>query len=102
MYFLLATKYYTNKKGKKRRLKYRNQHIKVVSELVKSGNIIYGVAILNKKKEWVGSCDICSFTSKKDMKSWIKEDPYTIHKIWKKIKITQVELGKPFESNTRN
>lgn len=85
-----------DKNALKRRLAVRAEHIALGNKLKKQGNILYGVAILNKNKKMIGSIYICNFPSRKKLNKWLEKEPYIIGNVWKKIEIKPCQVGPSF------
>ena len=75
-----------------RRMANRDAHVKSLTELVKSGNIISAGAITNEKGEMIGSSIHAHFDDRNQLDEWLKQEPYVIGEVWADIDIKTVNL----------
>ncbi|WP_028776587.1 YciI family protein [Shimazuella kribbensis] len=80
-----------------RRLKAREDHISLGDKLVKSGNMLFGVALL-KDNKMVGSMVIVDFPTREDLDKWLAIEPYVTGDVWQKIEIKNCQVGPSFIS----
>ncbi len=59
-----------------RRLKVRENHIRVGDQLVKDGNVWFGAAILNQNGDMAGSAFFVDFENEAALHKWLDEEPY--------------------------
>ena len=78
-----------------RRLKARADHIALGDKMVKSGNMLFGVALL-KKNQMIGSMLIVDFPTRKDVDKWLSVEPYVTGDVWQKIEVTPCQVGPSF------
>lgn len=99
MQFLIIGKDGTDEKAKERRLAAREEHIKLGDELVASGNMWYGTALLGDNNEMIGSMLLMDFPSRKELQEWLDKEPYVIGKVWKSIEILKCNVRDPWLFN---
>ena len=87
---------YDYKDRLKRRLEVREQHVTLGDKLRAKGNFLYGVAMLNDKKEMIGSVLIMEYSSRKELDEWLEGEPYMTNKVWEKIEIIPCKVGPTF------
>lgn len=81
-----------------RRMIYRDSHTKRISEARKSGNILFGTALLDEKTgEMMGSCMVVSFPTIEDVHKWVNKDPYTTGGVWKDSYVVGAKVGDAFK-----
>jgi uncharacterized protein YciI len=78
-----------------RRLKARADHIALGDKLVKSGNMLFGVALL-ENNQMIGSMLIVDFPTREDVDKWLSVEPYVTGNVWQKIEITTCQVGPSF------
>ncbi len=79
-----------------RRLKVRNDHVKLGDKLRTEGKALYGVALLSETAKMNGSVYIVDFPSRKELDEWLKIEPYMIGGVWKNIEIVPCSVGPSF------
>jgi hypothetical protein len=94
MHFLLIAYDGTDEHALERRMKFRDEHLKKIRELKKSGNFIYGGAILNDEGKMIGSSVLFEFPDRQALDENLKEEPYIIGGVWHKIEIRPFRLAK--------
>jgi uncharacterized protein len=94
MQFLLTAYDGTDAGAPERRLKVRPEHLEKVEILRKSGEFLFGGAILDDKGQMIGSMIVYEFPDRKALDEWLKEEPYIYGKVWEKINIVPFRLAK--------
>jgi uncharacterized protein YciI len=94
MQFLLTAYDGTDTGALERRLKVRPAHLEKVEILRKSGEFLFGGAILDDKGQMIGSMIVYEFPDRKALDEWLKEEPYIYGKVWEKITIAPFRLAK--------
>ena len=79
-----------------RRLAVRGEHIKLGDKMVESGNMLYGVAILNDEEKMRGSMLVCDFPPREQLDAWLKIEPYVTGNVWQKIEVKPCRVGPSF------
>ena len=99
MQFLVIGKDGKDKLAMERRLAVRKQHLKLGDEMEKSGSRWYGCAMLGDDGKMIGSMAVMDFPSEKELKVWLKREPYVIGKVWKTIEIYKCSVKRPWKFN---
>ena len=99
MQFLIIGREGTDNKAKERRFAARPAHIKLGDELVVSGNMLYGAALLDDNKEMIGSMLVMDFPSEKELQEWLDKEPYITGKVWESVEIKKCNVRDPWQFN---
>jgi uncharacterized protein len=99
MQFLIIGLDGTGKEAKERRLAVRDEHIVLGNELLKSGNMWYGAALLDDRGEMKGSMLMMNFKSEKELNEWLEKEPYVTSKVWEDITIHKCNTRDPWQFN---
>lgn len=94
MQFLLIAYDGTDRDAEKRRLKVRSEHLEKVGVLKRSGEMLFGGAILDDNGKMIGSAIVYDFPDRKSLDERLKDEPYINHGVWKEIKIVPFRLAK--------
>ncbi|MFN8258164.1 MAG: YciI family protein [Bacteroidales bacterium] len=94
MQFLLIAYDGTDEHALERRMKIREEHLRNISELKKSGHFIHGGAILNDEGKMIGSSIVYEFPDRQALDNKLKEEPYIAGGVWQKIEIRPFRLAK--------
>lgn len=79
-----------------RRMKAREAHLNIASEMHQKGKWLYAAAILNDDGKMCGSMIVCEFDSLQALKEeWLDQEPYVVGDVWKNIDIKQAMVA-PF------
>ncbi len=97
MQFLIIGKDGTDEEGKNRRIAARDAHIKLGDELLASGNMWYGAALLNDNNEMIGSMLLMDFTSEQALHDWLDNEPYVTGKVWESVEISKCNVRDPWQ-----
>jgi uncharacterized protein YciI len=92
MQFLLVAYDGTDPGAMQRRLKVREKHLEKIAGLKKSGEFIFGGAILDDDGKMIGSMIVYDFPDRKSLDLALNEEPYIIGKVWEKIEIKPFRL----------
>ncbi|GAA1414304.1 YciI family protein [Catellatospora coxensis] len=79
-----------------RRLAARDAHIALGDQLVASGNMLYGGAMLDEAGQMTGSVLVLDFPSREDVGAWLKIEPYVLGDVWREIDIQPFRVGPSF------
>lgn len=82
-----------------RRQAVREDHIKVGDELLKSGNLWYGAALLHDDGTMKGSMYVMHWNSEAGFKEYMKREPYVVGEVWKDIQIHKSNTRDPWQFN---
>ena len=94
MQFLLTAYDGTDKGAPERRLKVRPEHLEKVEILRKTGEFLFGGAILDDNGQMIGSMIVYEFPDRKALDERLKDEPYIYGKVWEKISIVPFRLAK--------
>lgn len=89
----------TDKDAPARRQAARQNHIQKGDELLASGNLYYGAALLNDDGSMKGSMYVVEFTDKKELQEWLDTEPYVVGEVWKDITIHRSNTRDPWQFN---
>lgn len=94
MQFLLTAYDGTDADALDRRLKVREEHLEKIARLKKSGEFLFGGAILNEAGQMIGSMILYEFPDRQSLDKKLKDEPYITAGVWKKIEIHPFRLAK--------
>ena len=94
MQFLLTAYDGTDTDALDRRLKVREEHLEKIAGLKKTGEFLFGGAILNEAGQMIGSMILYDFPDRQALDKKLKEEPYITEGVWKKIEIHPFRLAK--------
>lgn len=77
-----------------RRMKSREKHLERIDELKKSGNFIFGGAILDDNGKMTGSAVLYEYHDRQALDEALKTEPYITGNVWQKITIHPYRLAK--------
>jgi uncharacterized protein YciI len=95
MQFLLIAYDGTDDGALERRMKVREQHLKNVEMLKKTGEFLFGGAILDDSGKMIGSMIVYDFPDRQSLDEMLKEEVYITGEVWKKIEILPFRHAKP-------
>lgn len=99
MQFLLIGKDGQDEKAMERRLAVREAHIKLGDKMEASGERWYGCAILDDNEKMIGSMAVLNFLSEKELKQYLKIEPYIVGKVWETIEVSKCNVKRPWKFN---
>ena len=94
MNFILTAYDGTDPEAPDRRVKVREQHLKKIGDLKRSGEFLFGGAILDDDGKMVGSMIIYDFPDRNKLDNWLKDEPYITGDVWKKIDIRPFRVAR--------
>jgi len=94
MQFLLIAYDGTDAEAPQRRLKVRGDHLEKIDGLKKTGEFLFGGAILDEAGNMIGSMIVYEFPDRQSLDKKLKEEPYITGGVWKKIEIQPFRLAK--------
>jgi uncharacterized protein len=94
MQFLLLGYDGTDSGAQDRRLKVRQKHLDKISDLRKSGEFLFGGAILNDEGKMIGSMILYELPDRNSLDEILKDEPYILEGVWKKVEIKPFRLAK--------
>ena len=84
----------TDPEALQRRLNVREEHLKRISLLKKSGEFLLGGAILDNNGKMIGSMIVYDFPDRQSLEERLKDEPYLTGKVWGKTEIKPFRLAK--------
>jgi uncharacterized protein YciI len=94
MQFLLLAYDGTDPGAPDRRLKVRQGHLDKIKTLKKSGEFLFGGAILDEEGKMIGSMILYEFPDRKTLDEKLKDEPYFTEGVWEKSEIRPFRLAK--------
>jgi uncharacterized protein YciI len=94
MQFLLLAYDGTDPEALQRRLKVREEHLKRINLLKKSGKFLLGGAIFDNNGKMIGSMIVYDFPDRQSLEERLKDEPYLTGKVWEKTEIKPFRLAK--------
>jgi len=94
MQFLLVAFDGTDPGALERRMKVRPEHLGKIAILKKRSEFLLGGAILDDNEKMIGSMIIYEFPDRAALDRCLKNEPYIVHKVWKKIEIKPFRLAR--------
>jgi uncharacterized protein len=89
----------TDEGASSRRQAVRQDHIKKGDELLASGNLWYGAALLNDDGSMKGSMYVMSFSNENELNEYLQGEPYVVGKVWQDITIYKSNTRDPWQFN---
>ncbi|MGA4543380.1 YciI family protein [Uniformispora flossi] len=83
-----------------RRLAAREAHIKLGDEMVASGRMLFGTAILDDEHRMIGSMLVLDFPSRDELDTWYAVEPYVTGNVWERVDIRPCAVGPSFRGMT--
>lgn len=99
MQFLVIGLDGTDDKAMDRRLAVRDQHIALGDELLASGAMWYGAALLHDDGSMKGSMIMVDFPSEKELDEWLDREPYVVGGVWQDVTIHKCNTRDPWQFN---
>ena len=99
MQFLVIGKDGKDEKAMERRMAVREAHLKLGDEMEASGERWYGCVMLNNDGKMIGSMAVLDFPSEKELKKYLKLEPYVVGKVWKTIEVYKCNVKRPWKFN---
>jgi hypothetical protein len=94
MQYLLLAYDGTDPAAPERRLRVRQEHLDKIKDLKKSGEFLFGGAILDEEGKMIGSMILYEFSGRAVLDDRLKDEPYITAGVWKKIEIRPFRLAK--------
>jgi uncharacterized protein YciI len=89
----------TDDEAPARRQAVRQDHIKRGDDLLVSGNLWYGAALLNDDGSMKGSMYVLSFPNEDELNTYLKTEPYVTGEVWKDITVHKSNTRDPGQFN---
>lgn len=99
MQFLVIGRDGDDEDAMSRRLAVRQEHIKLGDELLASGNMWYGAAIVDDDGNMRGSALFMDFESEDALQEWLKKEPYVTGDVWKSLEVIKCSTRDPWQFN---
>jgi uncharacterized protein YciI len=99
MQFLIIGRDAKDPEAMNRRLAARAAHIALGDELLTSGNMWYGAALLDDDGKMAGSALMMHFNSEEDLQAWLDREPYVTGKVWETVEILKCNTRDPSQFN---
>ena len=87
---------YTDAQALERRMKVRDAHTNLISEMRTKGKILCGLALLDAAEKMIGSVVICNMNNRAEVETWLAAEPYITGKVWEKVEIQDARIGPSF------
>lgn len=94
MQFILTGYDGTDEGALDRRMAARGAHLERIDHLRKSGEFLFGGAILDDSGKMIGSVVLYEFPDRAALDTMLKDEPYITNGVWKKIEIHPFRLAK--------
>jgi uncharacterized protein YciI len=96
MQYIVAGYDGTDEKAMDRRLAVREEHLESVERRFKAREHLYGAAILDDAGKMIGSMMVVDYPSREELDEWLKNEPYVVGDVWRKIEITPCKVAPLF------
>ncbi len=93
MQFLLVAYDGTDPGALERRMKVRQEHLEKIALLKKTGELVFGGAILDNDGRMIGSMVVYEFPDREALENRLREEPYITGGVWQKIEIHPYRLA---------
>lgn len=93
MQFILIAYDGTDPGAPARRIKVRELHLEGARKLKKSGNLIWGGALLDENQNMKGSVVVYEYESREELDDMLREEPYITGNVWQRIDIQIFKLA---------
>jgi uncharacterized protein len=77
-----------------RRMRVREEHLRKIEELKKTGEFLFGGAILDDNGKMIGSMIVYEFPDRQALDERLRDEVYITHDVWKKVTIHPFRLAK--------
>jgi uncharacterized protein len=76
-----------------RRAAARPAHLSLISKMKDAGDMHIAAAIQDEQGIVIGSVLICELSSRVEVDSWLKEEPYVTSQVWDRIEVHPCVVG---------
>ena len=97
MEFIILAYDYLDENAYDRRMKVREDHLKMTKENKEKGHVLHACALLSDKGRMVGSCLVVDYPSRQDIQDWLEVEPYVTGRVWEKITIERCAVPELFK-----
>lgn len=99
MQFLVLGYDGTDSEAPERRAAARPHHIAKGDELLASGKLWYGAALLDDADNMTGSMYMVDFADRAALDVWLAEEPYVVGKVWERVEVIPCSTRDPWQFN---
>lgn len=92
MQFVVTAIDFTDSEALGRRIENRDAHLAGLKKMTAEGTFLSGGAILDANGRMIGSSAHVAFDSRAMLDDWLKNDPYTVGKVWDQFDIRELKL----------
>jgi uncharacterized protein YciI len=92
MQFVVTAMDFTDSEALDRRIANRDAHLAGLKKMTAEGTFLSGGAILDSEGRMVGSSAHVMFDSRPALDHWLKNDPYTVGKVWDQFDVRELKL----------
>ena len=89
----------TDAEALSRRLAVRAAHIALGDQLLATGNMWYGAALLDDSGKMKGSMLLMDFASEEALQEWLAKEPYITGDVWRSVEIHKCNVRDPWQFN---
>lgn len=86
----------TDEQALERRMRVRDDHIRLGDAMVAQGRMLFGTAILDDADRMIGSMLVLDFPSREELDAWLKVEPYVTGGVWERIDVQPCRVGPSF------
>ena len=94
MQFILIAHDGTDNESLDRRMKSRPEHLAKIAIIKKTGQFLFGGAILDDSGKMIGSVILYEADDRHQLDLILQDEPYINNKVWEKIEIKPFRLAK--------
>ena len=94
MQFILIGYDGTDEGAMERRLKVREKHLENIAALKKTGECLFGGAVLSEEGKMIGSVLVYEYPDRQSLDEKLKDEVYISGGVWKKIEIKPFRVAK--------
>jgi uncharacterized protein YciI len=94
MQFLLLAYDGTDSGALERRMKVREDHFERITLLKKTGEFLFGGAILDENGKMIGSMIVFDLPDRQSLDDKLKDEPYLTGGVWEKTEIRPFRIAK--------
>ena len=100
MQFLLIAHDGTDEGAPERRQRARAAHLALGDEMVATGRMLFGTAILDDHDVMIGSMLVLDFGSRDQLDAWLQVEPYVVGEVWRTVEVRPCRVGPSFTALT--
>lgn len=92
MQYVVTAMDFTDLDALSRRMANRDAHLAGLKKMTTERTLLSGGAILDAEGRMVGSSAHVEFESREKLEDWLKNDPYTVGRVWDQVDAREVKL----------